>query len=65
LSELVDDQAPELERRIDLVLARSAPAVPVAVSSAEVTGNDMTDRDPVSKLWPSDHAGVVVQLQIG
>ena len=65
LSELVDDQAPELERRIDLVLAWSAPAVPVAVSSVEVTGNDMTDRDPVSKLWPSDHAGVVVQLQIG
>jgi endonuclease/exonuclease/phosphatase family metal-dependent hydrolase len=65
LSELVDDQAPEFERRIDLVLARSAPAVPVVVSSAEVTGNDLTDRDPVSKLWPSDHAGVVVQLQIG
>jgi hypothetical protein len=32
---------------------------------AEVTGDELSDRDPVSKLWPSDHAGVVVELRIG
>jgi endonuclease/exonuclease/phosphatase family metal-dependent hydrolase len=65
LSELANDEAADFERRIDLVLARSTPPVEVAASRAEVTGDELSDRDPVSKLWPSDHAGVVVQLQIG
>jgi endonuclease/exonuclease/phosphatase family metal-dependent hydrolase len=65
LSELVDDEKPAFERRIDLVLARSAPATQIVVSRADVTGDELSDQDPVSRLWPSDHAGVVVELQIG
>jgi endonuclease/exonuclease/phosphatase family metal-dependent hydrolase len=64
LSELVDDEKPDFERRIDLVLARSAPSAQIVVSRADVTGDELSDQDPVSKLWPSDHAGVVVELQI-
>ena len=65
LSELVDDEEPDFERRIDLVLARSAPSTQIVVSRADVTGDELSDQDPASKLWPSDHAGVVVEMQIG
>ena len=64
LSELVDDEKPDFERRIDLVLARPAPSAQIVVSRADVTGDELSDQDPVSKLWPSDHAGVVVELQV-
>jgi endonuclease/exonuclease/phosphatase family metal-dependent hydrolase len=64
LGELVNDNSAHLSRRIDLVLAKAAPSTQLVTSAAEVTGNEPSDRDPVSKLWPSDHAGVVVQLQI-
>jgi hypothetical protein len=65
LGELVTDNAADFDRRIDLVLAKPTPPVRLVVSRAEVTGNEPRDRDPVTKLWPSDHAGVVVQLQVG
>lgn len=65
LGELVNDKTADFERRIDLALARPAPAAQIAVSGAELTGDELNDRDPVSKLWPSDHAGVVVELRIG
>jgi endonuclease/exonuclease/phosphatase family metal-dependent hydrolase len=65
LSELVNNDTARFSRRIDLVLAKSAPSMPIVASQADVTGDELNDRDPVSKLWPSDHAGVVVQLQIG
>jgi endonuclease/exonuclease/phosphatase family metal-dependent hydrolase len=65
LSELANDETADFERRIDLVLARSTPRDQVSVSRAEVTGDELSDRDPVSRLWPSDHAGLIVQLQIG
>ena len=65
LSELVNDETADFERRIDLVLARSPSPEQLAVSRAEVTGDELSDRDEVTKLWPSDHAGVVVQLTIG
>jgi endonuclease/exonuclease/phosphatase family metal-dependent hydrolase len=65
LSELVNNEAARFNRRIDLVLAKSVPPVQIVASRAEVTGDELSDRDPASKLWPSDHAGVVVQLQIG
>ena len=47
------------------MLAKSAPPMQIVASRAEVTGDELSDRDPVSKLWPSDHAGVVVELRIG
>ena len=65
LSELVNNDTARFSRRIDLVLAKSAPSAPIVASRADVTGDELNDRDPVSKLWPSDHAGVVLQLQIG
>jgi hypothetical protein len=65
LSELVNDETADFERRIDLVLARSATPGQIVANRAEVTGDELSDRDPVSKLWPSDHAGVVVELRIG
>jgi endonuclease/exonuclease/phosphatase family metal-dependent hydrolase len=65
LSELVTDEKADFERRVDLVLARARPREQVSVSRAEVTGDELNDRDPATKLWPSDHGGVVVQLQIG
>jgi endonuclease/exonuclease/phosphatase family metal-dependent hydrolase len=65
LSELVNDETADFERRIDLVLARSAPPGQIVANRAEVTGDELSDRDPVSKLWPSDHAGVVVELRVG
>ena len=37
----------------------------IVARRAEVTGDELSDRDPASKLWPSDHAGVVVEIRIG
>jgi endonuclease/exonuclease/phosphatase family metal-dependent hydrolase len=65
LSELVNDEAPDFERRIDLVLARSASPGQIVANRVEVTGDELSDRDSVSELWPSDHAGVLVELRIG
>jgi endonuclease/exonuclease/phosphatase family metal-dependent hydrolase len=65
LSELANDQTADFDRRIDLVLAKAAPQQQMSVSRAEVTGDELSDRDPETSLWPSDHAGVVVQLRIG
>jgi endonuclease/exonuclease/phosphatase family metal-dependent hydrolase len=65
LSELVNDDVADFTRRIDFVLARSTSAAPIVARGAEVTGTELNDRDSVTELWPSDHAGVAVQLQIG
>jgi len=65
LGELLNDKTADFERRIDLALARPAPDSQIVVSAAELTGDELSDRDPASKLWPSDHAGVVVELRIG
>jgi len=65
LAELANNTTPHFTRRIDLVLARPASPDQITASRAEVSGNELRDRDPVTGLWPSDHAGVVVQLQVG
>ena len=65
LGELLQDPSPaSLDRRIDLVLARPGRLGSVTVDRAEVTGGATADRDPATGLWPSDHAGVVVRLQL-
>lgn len=46
-------------QRIDLVLARGV----AGVVAAEHVGGELSDLTP-SGLWPSDHVGLVVQLQI-
>lgn len=65
LSELVNDETADFERRVDLVLARSASPGQIVANRVEVTGDELSDRDSASKLWPSDHAGVVAELRIG
>ena len=44
----------------DLVLMRG----PVVARAARLTGHEPRGRTPAG-LWPSDHAGVVVQVEVG
>jgi endonuclease/exonuclease/phosphatase family metal-dependent hydrolase len=63
LNETVDEPAPpSFDHRIDFVLARPAPGEQVRVIAGEVTGDESADKDPVTGLWPSDHAGVVLTV---
>jgi endonuclease/exonuclease/phosphatase family metal-dependent hydrolase len=48
-----------LTERVDLVLTRG----PFHVGKASLVGDEASDRLP-SGLWPSDHAGVVVTLEL-
>ncbi len=48
-----------LTERVDLVLTRG----PFHVGNATLVGEEASDRLP-SGLWPSDHAGVVVSLEL-
>ena len=70
LSELVHDTpeqaAARFDHRIDLVLARGPDGAPVPVDEGWVVGRDPDERTPVTsigRLWPSDHAGVVIRLR--
>ncbi len=65
LSELVNDQTAEgFTRRLDLVLLRPTAESGVTGGSGNVIGDELTDRDDWTGLWPSDHAGVVMHLRI-
>jgi len=70
LSELVNDTpqaaAAEFNHRIDFIFGRRADGSPMPVLRAWVTGKDPADRTPptpIGRLWPSDHAGLVVELR--
>lgn len=70
LSELVNDTPEEaaarFDHRIDFVFGRRADGSPIPVDRAEVVGRDPDERTPatpIGRLWPSDHAGVVVRLR--
>lgn len=70
LSELVNDTpqqaAAEFDHRIDFVFGRRADGSPMPVLHAWVVGKDPAERTPptpIGRLWPSDHAGVVVRLR--
>jgi endonuclease/exonuclease/phosphatase family metal-dependent hydrolase len=70
LSELVNDSpadaAAEFDHRIDMVFGRRPDGSAMPVKHAWVTGKDPDDRTPptpIGRLWPSDHAGVVVGLR--
>jgi hypothetical protein len=66
LSELVNDATPAaLDRRLDLALGRPAAGARLTVRQADVTGDELADRDPRTGLWPSDHGGVVVSVRTG
>ncbi len=63
LSETVDDVTAEgFDHRIDFVFGRTAAGKAFKVRSGDVVGDRLRDRDPATGLWPSDHAGVVVDL---
>lgn len=64
LSELVNDaSAAGFDHRIDMVFARKAGGGGLHVDKGRVTGTRVTDRDPATGLWPSDHGGVVLRLR--
>lgn len=70
LSEFVNDTPEEaaarFDHRIDMVFGRLADGSPIPVDRAWVVGRDPDERTPatpIGRLWPSDHAGVVVRLR--
>ena len=64
LSELVNDATPAgFDHRIDMVFSHTLSGQPLATDKGAITGNELADRDPVTGLWPSDHAGVVLRLR--
>jgi hypothetical protein len=64
LSELVNDATADgFDHRIDMIFTRTADGQVAAVDKAQITGNEVADRDPATGLWPSDHAGVVLRLR--
>ena len=65
LGEDLRDPVARFSRRIDLVLAKGFPPERLAANRGQVTGDEPADRDPGTGLWPSDHAGVIVQLPLG
>jgi endonuclease/exonuclease/phosphatase family metal-dependent hydrolase len=65
LSELVNQPTADgFTRRLDLVLARPTAETGVTSAGGDVVGDELTDRDDRTGLWPSDHAGVVMHLRI-
>ncbi|HET9021257.1 MAG TPA: hypothetical protein VFN34_05190 [Ornithinibacter sp.] len=64
LSELVNDPTPAgFDHRIDMVFGHTLDGRILDVDRGDVTGNELSDRDPTTGLWPSDHAGVVLRLR--
>lgn len=64
LNEAVDEPAPgSWTHRIDMVFGRTADGRPLSTDRGAVTGRDGDPRDPVTGLWPSDHAGVVMRVR--
>ncbi len=64
LSDTADDPTAGFDHRIDMVFARTPRGGGLSVAHGEVTGTNLTDRDPATGLWPSDHGGVVLRLRL-
>jgi endonuclease/exonuclease/phosphatase family metal-dependent hydrolase len=64
LSELVNDPTADgFDHRIDFVFGRTAHGAGLGTRRGAVTGTQVSDRDPATGLWPSDHGGVVLRLR--
>jgi len=64
LNETVDEPVPgSWTHRIDMVFGRTTDGDTLTTDRGEVTGRDGDPRDPVTGLWPSDHAGVVMRVR--
>lgn len=48
-----------MHERIDYVFVRAA-----AVTAARVVGDQQSDRTPAARLWPSDHACVIADVEL-
>jgi endonuclease/exonuclease/phosphatase family metal-dependent hydrolase len=59
-----DPSSSRLNRRLDLVLTRGTTAAPVQAERADVLGEEASDRDEATGLWPSDHAGVMTEVRV-
>ena len=46
-----------------MIFAHTPDGKPLDVDHGYITGDQLTDRDPATGLWPSDHAGVVLRLR--
>ena len=57
--------SPSLDQRIDVVMTRGfgAAGAPTLQASARIVGDQVGDRVRAG-IWPSDHAGVVAQMQL-
>lgn len=63
LNERVNEPAPgSWTHRIDMIFARPGPGQQLDVVAGEVTGDEPAAKDPLTGLWPSDHAGVVLTI---
>lgn len=63
LNERVNESAPgSWDHRIDMIFARPGPGQQLDVVGGEVTGDEPSAKDPLTGLWPSDHAGVVLTI---
>jgi hypothetical protein len=63
LNERVNEPAPgSWTHRIDMIFARPGPGQTLDVVAGEVTGDEPAAKDPLTGLWPSDHAGVVLTI---
>jgi endonuclease/exonuclease/phosphatase family metal-dependent hydrolase len=65
----LDNPVSELGQRIDFVLLRAAQGPPglhrlPGGVSAEIVGDKSWNRTSPSGLWPSDHAGLLVELRV-
>ena len=58
----LSNETPTFGQRIDLILVRNGLGLgPV---KARVAGDEIKDKDKLTGLWPSDHAGLVAQMKI-
>lgn len=55
----LSNERSRLRERIDYLWVRG-----VSVSSCQVIGGDPGDLDDASRLWPSDHAGVIADVDV-
>ena len=57
-----DDTTEDIDHRIDLILGRKADGDAIPVDDGWIVGTDQANRSATG-LWPSDHAGVVLELR--
>jgi len=62
--QVIDSQFRTASRRIDYVFLRSAPGRPWRVLASRIILNQPARHDDGTTLWPSDHYGVLADLEL-